>query len=305
MKWKKKGHIYSYNGEFDWAEHSFSKCTPFIRKNGVIRVYGGMRDKLGVSRIGFVDLDPSNLNKIINIGNKPVVDIGQPGTFDDNGVVPTCVFNFKGKTFLYYEGYQLANKVKFLSYTGLAISEDDGETFVKYSTTPVTERIPEELLIRAIHCVIPTENNLKVWYTAGSSFEKIGDTFHPNYTIKYVESKTGTSYSIAGKTIIETTANEYRVGKPFVFIKDGVHYMLFSKASHSTSYRIESAVSKDGVHWERLYDNPIPPSNEGWDSKMICYPYVLQINNQWVLFYNGNEFGRTGFGFAILENEDC
>lgn len=302
MRWIKQGLIYNYAGEFSWANHSFSKATPFIRKNGDIRVYGGMRDKNGVSRIGFVDLNSNNLKEVIRVGTKPLVDIGLPGTFDDNGVVPTCAFNYKEKTYLYYEGYQLGHHVKFLSYTGLAISEDDGETFKKFSQTPVTERINSELLIRAIHCVIPTKDSLKVWYTAGSKFQKVGASFHPSYNIRFLESSDGFSFPKAGNVVIDIEKDEYRVGKPFVYEKDNCLHMLFSKASQSTPYRIAYAWSKDNVHWHREDFDPLPPSESGWDSLMICYPYVLEINGKWILFYNGNEFGKSGFGYALLDD---
>jgi hypothetical protein len=42
-------------------------------------------------------------------------------------------------------------------------------------------------------------------------------------------------------------------------------------------------------------------SNEGWDSEMIAYPYIINIKGKSVMFYNGNSFGKTGFGYAVLE----
>lgn len=301
MNWKKQGLIFDYQGQFEWAKHSFTKPTPFIRKNGDVRVYGGFRDQEGISRIGYVDLDSKNLKNILRISGNPLIDIGKPGTFDDNGVVPTCAFNFNNKVYLYYEGYQLANKVKFLSYTGLAISEDDGETFIKYKKTPVTERIDEELLIRAIHCVIPSENELKVWYTAGSRFEKVGESFHPSYNIRYIVSKDGLNYPDPGKIILDIEGDEYRVGKPFVFIKDDLYHMYYSVATKYSPYRINSAFSTDGINFTRNEGEVIGVSESGWDSKMICYPYILKISGEWILFYNGNSFGQTGFGYATLE----
>lgn len=300
MNWIKQGLIYNYQGEFSWAKHSFTKPTPFLRKNGDIRVFGGLRDENGISRIGYVDLDSSNLKNVLRVSKQPLIDIGKAGTFDDNGVVPTCAFNFNNKVYLYYEGYQLAHKVKFLSYTGLAISEDDGETFEKYRETPVTERIDEELLIRAIHCVIPEENGLKVWYTAGSKFEKIGESFHPSYNIRYITSPDGLNFPEPGKVILDIEGDEYRVGKPFVFVKDNVYHMYYSVATKHAPYRINSAFSKDGIEFIRNKGEVICISESGWDSQMICYPYVININGEWILFYNGNYFGQTGFGYATL-----
>jgi hypothetical protein len=42
-------------------------------------------------------------------------------------------------------------------------------------------------------------------------------------------------------------------------------------------------------------------SDSGWDSEAIAYPYVIRIKNKYIMFYNGNGFGKTGFGYAISE----
>ena len=43
-------------------------------------------------------------------------------------------------------------------------------------------------------------------------------------------------------------------------------------------------------------------SAEGWDSEMICYPYVFEHRGRFFMLYNGNGYGKTGFGVAVLEN---
>jgi hypothetical protein len=52
-------------------------------------------------------------------------------------------------------------------------------------------------------------------------------------------------------------------------------------------------------HWERKDDAAgIAPSDTGWDSAMIAYPAVIAIENRTLMFYNGNGFGVSGFGYA-------
>jgi hypothetical protein len=34
---------------------------------------------------------------------------------------------------------------------------------------------------------------------------------------------------------------------------------------------------------------------------MICYPAVFELNGNTYMLYNGNGYGKTGFGIAILE----
>ena len=69
------------------------------------------------------------------------------------------------------------------------------------------------------------------------------------------------------------------------------------------SYKIGYAYSLDLINWIREDSLAgISLSNEGWDSKMICYPYVVETKYGIYMFYNGNGFGKSGFGYAILRN---
>jgi hypothetical protein len=84
--------------------------------------------------------------------------------------------------------------------------------------------------------------------------------------------------------------------------------MYYSKRSlenfrtqSKNSYKAGYAESTDGIKWIRKdYLLNIPLSEEGWDSEMIAYPYLIKIKGRWVMFYNGNSFGKTGFGYAVL-----
>ena len=69
------------------------------------------------------------------------------------------------------------------------------------------------------------------------------------------------------------------------------------RQNRESAYRIGYAVSADGVNWNRRdSDAGIEPSQSGWDSEMIAYPYVISHERRLYMFYNGNGFGRTGFG---------
>ena len=72
----------------------------------------------------------------------------------------------------------------------------------------------------------------------------------------------------------------------------------------SQSYRIGYAESLDGLKWTRKDEQVgIDVSKSGWDSEMICYPFVLDINDRRYMFYNGNGFGKSGLGYAMLDDE--
>ena len=70
------------------------------------------------------------------------------------------------------------------------------------------------------------------------------------------------------------------------------------------NYRIGYAESKNGIHWKRMDKiSGIDVSSSGWDSISIEYPYVFQHDSTKYMLYCGNEFGKTGFGYATMEQK--
>jgi predicted GH43/DUF377 family glycosyl hydrolase len=69
-------------------------------------------------------------------------------------------------------------------------------------------------------------------------------------------------------------------------------------------YKIGYASSSDGITWVRDDKKTgITLSENGWDSEMLHYPHIFELNNELYMIYNGNEFGKYGFGLAKLEGE--
>jgi len=80
--------------------------------------------------------------------------------------------------------------------------------------------------------------------------------------------------------------------------------VVFLQGGGGETYRIGYAQSVDGKNWElNLEEAGIDVSSEGWDSEMIEYPFVFDHKGERYMLYNGNGFGKTGFGLAVLNNE--
>lgn len=300
MVWLKRGRIYVPDGRTRWAAHSALTPTPIVLNEATIRVYVGFRDETGVSRIGFVDLDSGDPSKIIKVSHEPVLDVGQNGCFDDNGVILGDVVRVGNKIYMYYVGFQLAQKVKFLAFTGLAISADNGDSFGRYSEAPVMDRSDEGLYFRAIHSVIIEDGIWKFWYGVGSKWSHINGTMYPNYIVRYVESADGINFPSTGQICIDQESDdEYRIGRPRVCKFNDGYRMFYTVGTLSGTYLPGYAESKDGKFWTRVDRKVgISPSLEGWDSKSLSYIAPLRVRNKEYLFYNGNEMGKTGFGYA-------
>ena len=303
MKWLKKGLIYGPTGESPWANNSALQPTPHLRSDaGVIRVFAGFRDKEGASRVGFVDVAADNPAEVLRVSEKPALDLGISGAFDENGVVPCAISERDGKLYLFYAGYQLGKKVKFFVFGGLAISDDGGESFQRYSQVPVCDRTDSELFFRVIHTIMLDQGTWKAWYGGGSEFEVEDGRQYPRYNIRYAESPDGIHLNNEFKVCIDMSAGEYRVGRPYVIKENGMYKMFYGAGTKEEGYRLAYAESEDGVNWRRK-DNEIgiDVSASGWDSRMQAYPAVVQHHDETYLFYNGNDYGREGFGYAVLQ----
>src|SRR4051812_19065961 len=128
MHWEKTGIIFNPSGKFDWAEHTALQPTPVVLSDR-IRIFIGCRDNEGISRVGWVDVKLDDPSTVIGYSEHPALDIGLPGAFDDNGVVPTAVVKRDNQVWMYYAGYQLVKRVRFIAFTGLALSDDNGLSF--------------------------------------------------------------------------------------------------------------------------------------------------------------------------------
>lgn len=303
MKWVKKGLIYRPQGEASWKQHTALTPTPLLINENVIRIYAGFRDADGVSRIGYVDVSKSNPLHIIKVSEQPVLDVGRKGHFDDNGVILGDLVRDGDLIRLYYVGFQKVEKVKFLAFSGLAISSDNGETFERFSEAPILDRSDEGLFIRAIHSVLQENGVWKFWYSTGSQWQCINDIPYPCYEIRYCESSDGVTFPKESTICIKPEGDEYRIGRPRVYRLADKYQMFYTKGNLKQEYLPGYAESEDGILWNRM-DNQVglSVSPSGWDSQTLCYPALLHAEQSTYLFYNGNNMGRDGFGYATLES---
>ena len=300
MQWEKLGLIYGPDGSSGWARHSALQPTPIVLEDR-IRVFCGLRDDDGVSRAGYVDVERDDPRQVIGVSAQPVLDVGAPGAFDQHGVVPCAVVRAGEELRMYYAGYTRGDTVRFEAFCGLAISTDEGASFHRYAETPVLPRTDEETLFRAIHSIREENGVWRAWYGGGSDFVPGKSKTLPVYNIRYMESSDGITFPTTGRVAVDNAPGEHRVGRPYV-IREGERYlMFFGRGTEAEPYLLTYASSPDGLTWQRHDDDiGLVPSSSGWDSEMVAYPAVVFVGDTVYLFYNGNNYGRAGFGCARL-----
>lgn len=303
MRWTKKGRIYVPDGSQSWARKYAFPPTPYFLDGEVIRVYVAFCDENTVGRIGYVDILADNPSSVLNVSREPVLDIGEPGAFDENGVLPTSIVEVDGKLYLYYVGYQLGMKVRYFQFEGLAISEDGGNSFQRRLRVPVTDRSDAELLNRTSAFVRRRNQQFEMWYVGGSEWTTVNGKSLPMYNIRYLVSPDGINWGKEGRVCIDyANDDEHAFGKPFVFDDGQLQRMFYSIRTRSKGYRLGYAESLDGLEWFRKDSEVgIDVSESGWDSEMIAYSSVVRHKDRIYLFYNGNNLGESGFGYAELD----
>ena len=303
MKWLKKGLIYAPDGSLPWATKSASPPIPLLLDDQTLRMYVAFCDDNTVGRAGYVDIDVDDPSRIRRVSPEPVLNIGVPGAFDENGVVPTSVIRVGDQIHMYYAGFQLGCKVRYFIFLGLAISSDGGNSFVRHSQVPILDRSDRELFIRSSAFVMRDGGLFRMWYAAGSEWTNVRGKPVPIYNLRYLESADGISWGKEGRVSMELqNDNEHALAKPWVIKEQNSYRMFYSMRSRSAGYRIGYAESADGLSWVRKdAEVGIDMSASGWDSEMIAYASIYRHKDRTYMFYNGNNFGETGFGYAELE----
>lgn len=273
-----------------------------------LRVYFAARPRPGLSLPTFVDLDRNDPKRVVGVHPQPVLDVGRPGTFDADGVMPSCVLRDGDRVLMYYSGWsRLGGTAPYNNATGIAVSRDDGASFARLYEGPILDRTPLEPWSATSPCVVKDGSLWHMWYSSGTDWIEVDGKLEHVYVLKHATSSDGEQWHRDNQPILPQAFENESQTRPTVAKLDGRWHMWFSYRgarafrTRGETYRIGYADSDDLLRWNRNDDLAgIAPSADGWDSQMICYPDVAVTAERTHLFYNGNGFGQDGFGYAVL-----
>lgn len=192
---------------------------------------------------------------------------------------------------------------------GMANSCDGGETFTKLGNGPVLSYSPDEPFVLSGPKIRHFNNQWFLWYIAGRKWKMVDGRAEPVYKIRMASSIDGYHWNKVNKDLIESRVEEDEAqASPDVIYANGKYHMFFcyrysaSYRSKEKGYRIGYASSTNLIDWVRDDAKAgIEVSEEGWDSEMISYPHVFELDGKIYLAYLGNQVGRYGFGLAMLD----
>jgi hypothetical protein len=231
----------------------------------------------------------------------PALDLGERGSFDADGVNPTCVIEWNDRLYLYYVGYERLADAPYSLLTGIAVSDDGGESFRRLSTDPLLAPTEHERFFRTAAFVRKEGARWRMWYIGGGEWMTENDHTYPIYALKHLASDDPLKWPGAPETLMDPDRErgEIGFGRPWVERRDDLYVMNLS-VRRTSGYGLVSATSTEGMAWQ-LGESLVDPGPEEWDAEMVCYGASFESNGRRYLLYNGNRFGRTGFGIAIQE----
>lgn len=318
MIWKKRGLFFNpVANKISKGILEFAQSPQTLVFEDFIRVYFSTRtrDEKGqyLSNISYIDVD-LNFEKIIGYSDEEVIGLGKLGAFDEHGIFPINPFKDEAKIYAFTCGWNRRFSVPVETGIGLCFSNDNGKTFTRMGNGPILSPSIFEPVLVGDGFVQKYNDIYHMWYIFGTKWlpKTNVEPVARVYKIGYATSTDLINWKKTdGKQIIPDVLNddECQALPTVLKINDTFHmYFCFREATdfrvnQERGYKLGYAHSKDLITWKRedekggVFKSDL---KDDWDSEMLCYPHIFEAKDKIFLLYNGNEFGKFGFGVAEL-----
>jgi hypothetical protein len=317
LNWRKLGRV------FDPAHHALpGACSGFAQSpqalvcDDYVRIFFSSRERepdgMYISHVAWADFDKA-FSRVLRVAPKVALERGKLGCFDEHGVFPLSPLRHEGRILAYTTGWSRRVSVSVETGIGMAESRDGGATFERVGNGPVLSASLHEPYLVGDGFVMVHEGVFHMWYIFGIGWKRYAPDTTPDrtYKIGHATSTDGVSWrkEEARHIVADRLGPDESQALPSVLRIGARWHMVFCyrqsfdfRSNSARGYRLGHAWSDDLSHWVR--DDlalGIGVSAEGWDSEMMCYPHLFECGGRVHLLYNGNAFGRDGFGLAVLE----
>ncbi|MCZ8234467.1 MAG: hypothetical protein O9335_04850 [Inhella sp.] len=318
MRWRKLGHIFRpQDHDLVGGGAGFAQSPQAVVLADRVRIYFSTRSRdeasgKFVSHVAFADFS-KDLSTVLGVNREPVLGPGGLGCFDEHGVFPFSPVPVGDEIWAYTTGWSRRVAVSVETAVGLAVSRDGGRTFQRLGPGPVLGPSLQEPCLVGDAFVRHLGGRFHMWTMFGTGWKHYPGEPAPDriYKIGHAQSDDGVHWTKdEGRAIVSDRLGPDECQALPAVLPVGDRYLMvfcYREASGfrtdpSRGYRLGQAWSDDLVHWVRSDDQPAFERQPGaWDSDMVCYPHLCEIDGRTVLLYNGNAFGRDGFGAAVLE----
>jgi hypothetical protein len=312
VAWNPRGLIFDVR---EWDESqavgAFAQSPQALVLDDSVRVYFStrFRDDIGSwqSDVAFAEFS-LDFSEIVAEPRAEVISRGGLGCFDEHGIFPFSIVPVGSEVWAYTTGWSRRRSVPVETGIGLAVSRDGGLTFERHGAGPVLSSSLHEPFLVCDGLVRQVDGRWLMWYVFGTDWTSEASTgdVERTYKIGVATSVNGTEWTPSGGrcAVSDRLGETESQALPSVLRADDEFHMVFCyretfdfRANPRRMYRLGGAVSRDGLTWKRD-DSPVEFRRLEFDSEMRCYPHLVAVGDRRFLLYNGNEFGRWGFGVA-------
>jgi predicted GH43/DUF377 family glycosyl hydrolase len=232
---------------------------------------------------------------------EPVLNLGQPGEFDDTHLFAPTVIREDGKYLMWYCGSQgfahdlapTRTKDERTFRVGLATSQD-GVHFQRHAgpvmalSTPRLSIVTPTVLREANGQPIREDGKLRMWFTSAT----FGGGGQP-HAIQQAVSIDGIEW---------TDVSPIQIPKAYApaVVKTPDGYKLWYTEPGRYPWLIRHAVSPDGQAWT-VTEKPVLVISQAWEHDLQIYPCVLLVDGVYLMWYSSylqKNHETTAIGFA-------
>lgn len=301
MKAERLGFIFSAELGPDWMKSHAAYPAPVLISPEILRIFMISRDNDNRGSVGYIDVSPLRPTEVIAISKKPCLGPGPLGSFSDRGISIGSICKVNGELWLYYLGWNKSQDVPFRNSIGLAISKDGtGTKFEPTFEGPILDRSRFDPFTLSYPFVTSPENNKSQWRMYyGTSRQGGVSEEEMQHVITTATSNNGIDWVPSGQDEISLESGEYGLSRPWLLKLEDDEFAFYSIRKEHYKIGLSKRDKKSGK-WLRLSSDILGASKDNWENEAACYPSLIHINQRIYMFYNGNNYGRTGVGVAEL-----
>jgi len=302
MKWRKLGKIYEPETLHPLLFSHAANPLPVHLDGDNYRVFFSGRDQENRSSVGYADVDISK-KIVVEVSTEPVFAYGPPDSFFSHGVSIGNCYEADGIRYILFMGWQCPGGQHWRGDIGRLVLKTD-LSLILDSPSPFLSTDSVDPVSLSYPWVFQEQDVFHMWYGSTETWDAGNDEML--HIIKYARSQNGHVWEKSGLALPYELGTAQAFSHPTLIgsRKEGYHMWFSYRSGSGQKYRIGYAKSADLKMWNLyLHDAGIDVSSSGWDSDMIEYPFVFDHKGDRYMLYNGNGYGKTGFGLAVLEED--
>jgi hypothetical protein len=300
--WKKRGRLYTpkTTGQHAKLLSHAANPLPVHLAGDTYRVFFSGRDERNRSSVGAVDIDIVQ-RRVVTEHHTPFFEHGPAGSFFADGVSIGNCYEANGVRYMLFMGWQAPAGGQWRGDIGRLIVSPD-LTLTLEDSRPFMGSDAIDPISLSYPWVMPRKGKgFDMWYGSTRTWDAgNGEMLH---VIQHADSDDGSHWRRNGLAVPFALGEAQAFSRPSVIAgpHGGLEMWFSFRSGAGEKYRIGYAACDGARNWAMHLDHAgIAVSESGWDSEMIEYPFVFDHGGRRYMLYNGNGYGKTGFGLAVL-----